>query len=106
MEELEEEHKEYQATIVELKRKIQTLGTVIRLKQEIQQFELAEKMSRSPKAHKDPDDLSSQKVMALEMALEKERQLRVQEKAEATEKIAGLEAELTVVKVELSVAQL
>lgn len=49
---------------------------------------------------------AKKRLKELEQALEKEKMLRSQDQARSAERIAGLEAELTMARVELSMSQL
>ncbi|ORX82903.1 kinesin-domain-containing protein [Basidiobolus meristosporus CBS 931.73] len=107
--ELEEEVKDNKNLIAELR-------NVIR-KMELSLFEKAEVSSASGKGNglhvgsseevaKGRTTSESARIKELEQQLEKERKLRLDEQNASTERIAELEAELTISQAELSVAQL
>lgn len=110
--ELEDERRASRSLVADLKNKIRKL--------EMAQFELAEADSLGPgsqraQALKSPPGSrsrsrdvaqSERKVREVEGLLEKERKARAEEQHQSTERIASLEAELTITKAELSVAKL
>ncbi|KAJ3044264.1 hypothetical protein HDV00_002584 [Rhizophlyctis rosea] len=92
------EVKRLKGTVAELQ------NTVARL--ELEKEEMSFKQSTGPASPGAGGGYSAGRLKDLELALERERRMRLEEQRSSTERIAEMEAELGMLKAELSVAQL